>query len=70
MIKKNLVGNSLKEYKKTLILNDVQRDILAGTLLGDASMQAMKINEESNIKFEQKIGQKDYIYHLYSHFQD
>ena len=58
------------EYKKGLKLSDIQRDILVGTLLGDASMQAMKGNQESNVKFEQKIGQADYINHLYKELQD
>ena len=68
--KKLLKGNSLVEYKKTLKLSDIQHDIIIGTLLGDASMQAMKGNQLSNIKFEQKIKNKDYIYHLYEQFQD
>jgi LAGLIDADG DNA endonuclease family len=71
--KKNLRGNALNLYKESLQkrgLTQTQKDILIGTLLGDASMQAMKGNQESNIKFEQKIGQIDYVEHLYEEFEE
>ena len=70
MSKRNLRGLALINYKKNLELTDRQREILIGTLLGDASMQAMRGNQESNVKFEQKIAQKDYIDHLYKEFQE
>jgi len=60
-------------YKETLSklgLTQTQKDILVGTLLGDASMQAMKGDQQSNVKFEQVIRQQDYINHLYEHFVD
>lgn len=68
--KKVLRGHALQQYKLSLSLTDVQKDILIGTLLGDASMQAMKGQQESNIKFEQKIGQKEYIDHIYEIFNE
>lgn len=40
-----------------------------GTLLGDASMQAMLPNQEHNVKWEQKAAQKDYIYHIWNIFE-
>jgi hypothetical protein len=70
---KNLKGNDLVLYKETLSklgLTQIQKDILVGTLLGDASMQAMKGDQQSNVKFEQVIRQQDYINHLYEHFVD
>ena len=66
--KANLKGHALINYKKELSkkgLTQEQKDILIGTLLGDASMQAMKENQNSNIKFEQSISKKSYINHLY-----
>jgi len=71
--KKNLKGNQLSLYKETLSkqgLNQLQKDILVGTLLGDASMQAMKENQQPNVKFEQVDRQQDYINHLYEQFVD
>ena len=70
---KKLRGTALTLYKETLSkqgLSQIQKDILIGTLLGDASMQAMKGNQESHVKFEQVIRQIDYINHLYEHFHD
>nr|BBH42947.1 LAGLIDADG homing endonuclease [Marophrys sp. SRT127] len=71
--KKNLRGHALQKHKEKLQsigFSQEQKDILIGTLLGDASMQAMKGNQMSNVKFEQKIEQTDYVNHLYEHFQD
>jgi hypothetical protein len=68
--KRGLMGHALDRYKEGLVLTDIQKDILVGTLLGDASMQAMKDNEQSNVKFEQKIGQKDYVNHLFEQFHE
>lgn len=70
---KKLRGTALTLYKETLSkqgLSQIQKDILIGTLLGDASMQAMKGNQEFNVKFEQVTRQIDYINHLYEHFHD
>lgn len=71
--KKNFRGHDLTAHKASLQqkgFTQTQKDILIGTLLGDASMQAMKGNQLSNIKFEQKIGQIDYVNHLYEELQD
>ena len=70
---KPLRGHDLLKYKNYLQkkgFTQVQKDILIGTLLGDASMQAMKGNQEFNIKFEQQIQNKEYIDHLYQHFHE
>jgi hypothetical protein len=68
-LKRNLRGYSLIEYKKTLKgFTQEQKDILIGTLLGDASMQAMKNMQNSNIKFEQSIKREAYIQHVYEIF--
>lgn len=68
-MKKYLTGKDLITYKKTLVLTDIQRDILIGTLLGDASMSKSK-SDRPNIKFEQKLDSSEYIYHLYDIFKD
>lgn len=70
---KNLKGKELTFYKDNLSkqgLSQIQKDILIGTLLGDASMQAMTGNQLSNIKFEQVSRQEAYVNHLYEHFAD
>ena len=39
---KTLNGKALREYKQTITLNQMQREIIVGTLLGDASMPFRK----------------------------
>jgi hypothetical protein len=71
--KANKKGCVLRDYKKELSkkgLTQEQKDILIGTLLGDASMQAMKENQNSNIKFEQSISKETYINHIYEIFYE
>ena len=66
-LKKN--GRLLEAYKKTLKLTDLQRDIIIGTLLGDSSIAKQK-TKSYNIKFEQKLENKEYIIHLFLIFKD
>ena len=48
---KNIKGKALIEYKKTLTsFTQEQKDLLLGTLLGDASMQKVYFNRNSMIK--------------------
>lgn len=68
-IKRSLRGKALIEYKKRLKLNLVQKDILIGTLLGDATIIKQTNKTNFNIKFEQKIFNSDYINHLYEIFE-
>ena len=64
-IKRNLRGKALIEYKKTLKLNKIQREIIIGTLLGDSIITKQSNKANFNIKFEQNIRNIDYINHLY-----
>lgn len=57
-------------YKKTLILDDVQRDILVGTLLGDAHLEKRGQNPAFRYYFSQKESQQVYVNHIYSYFVD
>jgi hypothetical protein len=65
---KNLRGLKLIEYKKTLSLNAIQKEILVGTLLGDATIAKNK-TVAFNVKFEQKLANENYINHLYEIFE-
>lgn len=66
---RNLRGKALIEYKKSLKLNDLQREILVGTLLGDASIPSREGKAAYLVKFEQQIARKEYIHHLYTIFE-
>ena len=37
---KTLKGDALREYKKTITLNQIQKEVLIGTLLGDDQASA------------------------------
>ena len=65
---KNLRGIQLIEYKKTLKLTTIQKEILVGTLLGDATISKSK-SIALNVKFEQKLANKEYVNHLYEIFE-
>ena len=65
---KNLRGIKLIEYKKTLKLNTIQKEILVGTLLGDATIAKTK-RIALNVKFEQKLANREYVNHLYEIFE-
>ena len=65
---KDLRGIKLIEYKKTLKLNTIQKEILVGTLLGDATISKSK-SIALNVKFEQKLANKEYVNHLYEIFE-
>lgn len=72
-MKERLRGLALQEYKKKLILTTTQKEILFGTLLGDASIPKKYRGVEMKnvfVKFEQSIKNKLYIEHLYNSFKE
>ena len=66
---RNLRGKALIEYKQSLKLNDLQREVLIGTLLGDATIPLKLGKPTYQVKFEQQIARKEYIEHLYQIFE-
>lgn len=66
---RDLRGKALIEYKKSLILNNYQKEILFGTLLGDACIPYKKNISGYYIKFEQQFSKYEYIQHLYTIFE-
>lgn len=71
-LKRSLSRSELISYKKGLVLTDIQKEVLVGTLLGDATMPFRKKGNKPvyNVKFEQGIAHKKYVYHLYEIFQN
>ena len=67
--KKNYKGKELELYKQTISLNDIQRQILIGVLLGDGCISLRNGKPVYSVKFEQAIINKEYINHLYTIFQ-
>lgn len=56
----------LNEYKDNLKLNDVQREVLVGGIMGDLNLR--KIGKYSRLVVEMK--NKEYLFHLYEIFKD
>ena len=63
-------SNALREYKQTITLNPVQREVLVGTLLGDASIPLRRGKPVLCVKFIQTIARSEYIWHLYEIFSN
>lgn len=66
---RNLRGKALIEYKSCLKLTNQQREILVGTLLGDASIPLKLGKPTYQVKFEQQIDKQEYVQHLYQIFE-
>jgi hypothetical protein len=67
--RRKLYGEKLKAYKLELSLTKVQKEVLIGTLLGDASISCRLGKPVYSVKFEQKHTQVDYINHLHLVFE-
>ena len=60
----------IREYKKTLKLNDLQRSILVGTLLGDGHLETRDEGKTYRLKIEHQLLQNDYTEWLYDHLKE
>jgi LAGLIDADG DNA endonuclease family len=64
-----LRGNALKAHLKTIELTSLQREVLVGTLLGDASFSLAKKKPNYSVKFEQGKKNEAYVLHLFRIFK-
>jgi len=55
----------IEDYKKTLRLNDFQRSIIVGKLLGDGHLESGDKGKTYRLKIEHSIKQKEYVDWLY-----
>ena len=67
---KTRLGNALREYKQTITLNQVQKEVIVGTLLGDACMPLYRGKPTWRVEFAQTTARGNYIWHLYDLFED
>lgn len=65
----NLYGNAAKAYSKAQTLTDIQKEIIIGTMLGDATIPRKQGRAGKSIKFEQRINVYQYVHHLYEVFR-
>ena len=63
-------SNDIERYKVNLKLNDEQKDILVGILLGDATLETQNNGRTYRIKIEHSINQMAYGEHLYQVFKN
>jgi hypothetical protein len=62
MIKQLTNSNWLKEYKKTLSLSDIQRDVLIGTVLGDGSLKISRSGKAAQLQICHSYSTKEYVF--------
>lgn len=60
----------IREYKETLKLNDLQKSILIGTLLGDGHLETQDKGKTYRLKVEHQLLQSDYTEWLYDQFKE
>lgn len=60
----------LEEYKKTLKLSPLQKDVLIGLLLGDGHMELSQNRKSARLKVEYSIKNADYVNWLYQIFNN
>ena len=59
-----------REIKQGLALTSRQRDIIVGTLLGDAHLETQNDGKTYRLKIEHSIDQMEYVEWLYHEFQE
>lgn len=55
----------LKNYKKSLLLNDTQRELIIGSMLGDGNLRITGKNREANFIVDHSFVQKEYVFWKY-----
>lgn len=69
IVSRQLTGKALVAYKATLKLTAHQKQLIVGTLLGDATIAHTYGKPKYKIKFEQKADAAPYVVHLYNQLQ-
>ena len=63
-------SKAIEEHKKKLRLNSVQREVIVGKLLGDATLETQNGGRTYRLRIEQGKKQKFYVDHLYDIFRE
>lgn len=63
-------SRKIERYKKNLFLADRQKQILIGSLLGDAHIESYYRPEVARLKIEHSYKQREYVDWLYSEFRE
>lgn len=62
-------SRAIEDYKKTLHLSDIQREVLVGTLLGDGCLETINSGRTYRLKIEHYLKQKEYLNWKYEIFK-
>lgn len=62
-------SREIEQYKKGLVLTQVQREALVGLLLGDAHLETRSRGQAYRLKIEQSEVHREYVEHLYHLFE-
>lgn len=60
----------IEKYKAQLKLNNEQKEVLIGILLGDATLETQNGGRTYRMKIEHSFKQRSYVEHLYRMFKD
>lgn len=63
-------SNAIESYKKQLKLSEIQKEILVGILLGDATLETANHGHTYRLKIEQSRRHAPYVMHLYDMFRE
>jgi hypothetical protein len=62
-------SKAIEQYKRGLKLSQEKREVLIGTLLGDAHLETQNRGRTYRLKIEQSLNHQDYVQHLYEIFK-
>lgn len=70
MLKQYTNSNWLRQYKQTMQLSALQKDILVGTLLGDGSLKISRSGKAARLQICHSASAKDYVFWKQQIFND
>ena len=70
MLKQYTNSNWLKQYKLTLNLSQVQRDVLIGTVLGDGCLKISRSGKAAQLQICHSFSSKEYVFWKQQIFKD
>lgn len=68
--KRSLIGKELNDYKRSLHLSKIQREVIIGLLLGDGHLESQNNKITYRLKVGQTLKHKIYVYHLFDIFKN
>lgn len=63
-------SKKIEDYKESLKLNDEQKEILIGLMLGDGHLESKNSGRTYRLKIEQSLKHQQYVEYLYGYWRD